>query len=283
MKIFFLIIHLIIYLNSYSCDCILNTVENDYNQADLVFTGKVIKVIEPITSEYYLNNSKNSEFYKNKGWKVLIKILANFKTETYTDTVVFSSKHSNCDPIYELNQEMIFFANYFKKDTLIMKYCSNWGKTIDSKETIEKIIKLKNKNSNIVSPCISRYSSMEQRFFKIINNSQNLKIEPELCDYKILKSKKSIDTLFLYIVEYIDGDTLEKLFNNGDSISVLMPNYKHNLRITISSKSKLYQEIPLNSIEYYYEFRIKKIRRKIIVFEMKEEEKIKTILFAKFK
>ena len=126
--------------NIYSCDCLMYPIESYINQVDIIFTGKVIEVLDKNDTSHYLNNSANKEFFKDKGYRVKVLILKRLKTgKLISDTLEFTSDFSNCDPLYKLGESYLFFANKCQGERFKMAHCTWWGTLHKSKKNIRKL------------------------------------------------------------------------------------------------------------------------------------------------
>jgi hypothetical protein len=124
----------------HSCDCIMYPIEWYIDKVDIIFTGKVVELLDKIDTNELFNTPKNREFYKDKAYMVKVLVLEKLKTgKLKSDTLEFVSDFSNCDPIYELGETYLFFADKTKDRKFKMTHCTYWGKIEDSKENIEKL------------------------------------------------------------------------------------------------------------------------------------------------
>ena len=128
--------------SSFACDCLMYPIETYIDKVDIIFTGKVIELMEQVDTNYYFNTPKLREFYKNKSFRAKVLVLKRLKTgELKSDTLEFTSDYTNCDPIYELGESYLFFANKTKNETYKMTHCTYWGTIKDSKKNIKKLKK----------------------------------------------------------------------------------------------------------------------------------------------
>lgn len=126
--------------SSYACDCILYPVETYINKVDVIFTGTVIELVEKVDTTKFYNTPQNRKYFENKAYKVKVLIVERLKTgELKSDTVEFTSDFTNCDPIYELNEAYLFFANKAEGGKYKMAHCTRWGLLKDSQENIRKL------------------------------------------------------------------------------------------------------------------------------------------------
>ena len=125
---------------SNSCDCEMHTIEWYINKVDIIFTGRVIELIDKIDTNQFINTPQNREFYSNKSYTAKVLILEKLKTgKLKSDTLEFTSEFSNCDPLYELGETYLFFADKTNDSKFIMTHCSFWGKLDESLENIKEL------------------------------------------------------------------------------------------------------------------------------------------------
>jgi len=123
-------------LITFGCDCIIQPIKIDIDSSELVFTGKVIKIIESFDTSKYLDK----DYYKNKGLRVNVLLLDSFKSNAQAiDTLEFVSSGMNCDVEYELNQSYLFFAKRINSNEYKMIECTHWDILINSQENISSI------------------------------------------------------------------------------------------------------------------------------------------------
>ncbi len=139
-KAFITILMICLTYNIYSCDCLKYPIESDINKVDIIFTGKVIEILDKNDTSHFINNPVNKEFFKDKGYRVKVLILKRLKTgKLISDTLEFTSDFTNCDPLYKLGESYLFFANKCEGGKFKMAHCTWWGTVDKSKGNIKKI------------------------------------------------------------------------------------------------------------------------------------------------
>ena len=140
-------------LQTFACDCIVYSDSKVYlPKVDLVFTGKVVELIKVETEEIeipdffdtipdgidqYQNMYKNQNLYYAK-----VIMTENLKgNRVRTDTLLFVSEFTNCDPTYELNQSYLFFADRTENEKYMMVHCTPWGTLKETEQAIKKLKK----------------------------------------------------------------------------------------------------------------------------------------------
>jgi len=134
---------------TFACDCILhNDLKLYLPEFDMVFTGKVVELIKVETDETKMPKFLDTTPNGREQWKSMhpdqlyarVVMIDNIKGDTIrTDTLLFTSKFTNCDPIYEQDQSYLFFADYTKEGQYIMTHCTPWGRLEKSQKIIKKI------------------------------------------------------------------------------------------------------------------------------------------------
>lgn len=110
---------------SYTCDCAMHPIESYIKKVDYIFTGKVIEILDTIDADKFIDTLANRAYFKSKGYRVKVLIIEKLKTgRLKTDTLEFTSDFSNCDPIYELNESYLFFADKTKDRKFKMTHCT---------------------------------------------------------------------------------------------------------------------------------------------------------------
>ena len=125
---------------TYACDCIIYPIETYIKKVDIIFTGKVIELLDTINADKYIDTPENIQFYKGKAYTVRVLIIERLKTgQNKSDTLEFASDYTNCDPIYKLNESYLFFADKTESEKFKMTHCTYWGTLDESKGNIEKL------------------------------------------------------------------------------------------------------------------------------------------------
>lgn len=116
----------------------------------MVFTGKVVELIkvesEVIEVPKFLDTIPGGKeqykaMYPDQFYAKVI-MTENIKGDTLkVDTLLFTSEFTNCDPIYEINQSYLFFADKTEDNRYMMTHCTPWGKLEDCGQTIEELKK----------------------------------------------------------------------------------------------------------------------------------------------
>lgn len=148
-----------IYKVSFACDCKARTIDTAYVNSDIVIHGFVISesIYKLEQSVDYLDSLSEKlesvQFGPNRVKEYKILILANYKTDTLTDTlIVRTNANSNCQVTLEPGKEYILFAqgiDYMDrlfdintdKHTFQTNQCSNT--TMFDRKKNKMLIKLK--------------------------------------------------------------------------------------------------------------------------------------------
>jgi hypothetical protein len=130
---------------SFSCTCIHTkeyTLQNEFNEADLIFTGTVIKI-----DTVHINSSELN-FEQDEIWYTF-KITDKFKGKKKNKTIRIRSGINNADDckyVFKMNESYVVYANHplkedFKKDKSILETtnCTNTGEATEN-----KIVEVKN-------------------------------------------------------------------------------------------------------------------------------------------
>ncbi len=152
MKTLPFLLGLLFSVQAYACDCSLLSNPKSYlNSVDFVFTGRVVELVKVETKDIEIPEFMDTvpelreqwwSLYKNDFYYARVVVLENIKgTFVSTDTLLFVSEFTNCDPTYELNQSYLFFADHQKNGRYMMTQCTPWRKLEDSQNTI---LELKN-------------------------------------------------------------------------------------------------------------------------------------------
>ena len=138
-------------LQALACDCIVYSDTKDYLlEVDMVFTGKVVELVKAETEDVEIPEFFDTMPDGKEQWKAMnpdqyyarVIMIENIKGDTtQTDTLFFVSELTNCDPIYEVSQSYLFFANKEKDNRYMMVACTPWGKLEDCEQTIEELKK----------------------------------------------------------------------------------------------------------------------------------------------
>jgi len=135
MNKFLIILFLFIGLKSYSCECAgIPTVNKNWESADEIFTGKIIKV--------------DSLLYGNNGAKIYsftCKVLKSYKSEIYPERelrTILSQSFASCDFMFQLHKVYLIYAKE-ESQTLACSICSrtNILENVD-KEELQNLEKL---------------------------------------------------------------------------------------------------------------------------------------------
>ena len=137
-KLIVLIIFLFFGLKSYSCECsAFPTIEKNWEAANVVFTGKIIKV--------------DSLLYGNNGVKIYsftVKIIKSYKSEIFPERelrTVISQSSASCDFMFTLGEVYLIYAKE-ESQTLACSICSRTNKLKNiEKEEIQTLEKLYSK------------------------------------------------------------------------------------------------------------------------------------------
>lgn len=140
MKRILIILIFCLTVKTFACDCIMLPIESYIDKVSFIFTGKVIKLLEKIDTTQVLYNKFNKDFYDNRSYKARVLIIEKYKTlKLKQDTLDFTTNYTNCDPLYELGDTLLFFADRVEGDKYMMRHCTYWGHVNESKENIKKI------------------------------------------------------------------------------------------------------------------------------------------------
>lgn len=119
MKIKLLVLSFLIAAKLSGCKCENMSIQESFNHADFVFTGKVYDIVQIPSGFKSLNN------YLSK-----IKVNTIYKSEAYgefykKEAVLFSSRLRSCDLSYDKNTEYLIFG-YIEPDTglLYSEFCT---------------------------------------------------------------------------------------------------------------------------------------------------------------
>jgi hypothetical protein len=137
-KLIVLIIFLFFGLKSYSCECSgFPTIEKNWEAANVVFTGKIIKV--------------DSLLYGNNGAKIYsftVKIIKSYKSEIFPERelrTVISQSSASCDFMFTLGEVYLIYAKE-ESQNLACSICSRTNKLKNiEKEEIQTLEKLYSK------------------------------------------------------------------------------------------------------------------------------------------
>ncbi len=152
MRNLLIIVLLSISYKAFSCDCTMYSDPKVYiSKVDLIFTGKVVELVKaksiavdmpdffdtiPDGAEQWKKLNPDNYFYAKVVMTQQIK-----GGVSKTDTLFFTSNFTNCDPIYQLDQSYLFFAQKTDDGKYIMTPCTPWGILKESKHTIEALTK----------------------------------------------------------------------------------------------------------------------------------------------
>lgn len=138
-------------LQTFACDCIVNSDPNSYMRTvDMVFTGKVVELIKVETEEIPIPAFLDTIPGGREHWKAMnpdqyyarVLMIENIKgKKVRTDTLFFISEFTKCDPIYGLNQSYLFFADQTKDGKYMMVHCTPWGILKETEKTIKELKK----------------------------------------------------------------------------------------------------------------------------------------------
>lgn len=141
-----------------ACDCKVSADTRTYlSEVEFIFTGKIVELIKAETKESEIPVFLDTIPGAKEQWRRMnpdqyyarVIMIDNIKGNTLkTDTLLFISEFTNCDPRYELNQSYLFFADQIEFGKFRMVHCTPWGKLEDSKRTIEELKKYKSIKHN---------------------------------------------------------------------------------------------------------------------------------------
>ena len=131
-------------LTGNACDCIMHhSVEAYVESVGQVFIGEVIELLDSLDDDHYSLNQSTREHLKNKRYTAKVRIVEYLKKgELEIDILVFTSDFTNCDPLYELGESYLFFAEQQEDEKFKMVHCTPWGTLKESQKSIRRLKKI---------------------------------------------------------------------------------------------------------------------------------------------
>lgn len=140
----FLLIALFIFSSnvSFSCDCILQPIESDFENIDYVVIAEVIELLDTKDEREKFHFPQDTQ----KSYRVKIRVSKSFKANFRKDQIVeLDSEFTNCDPLFKLGESYLLFL-YEKDQKFLEVPCTYWGEVSQLKNEIQTISDLARKN-----------------------------------------------------------------------------------------------------------------------------------------
>jgi len=112
-----------------ACECLFVSVKSDYKQADVVFYGKVVKVMDK-SIEGYSNTlySLDDSYLEYGGHFPLLKVIKRYKGNKRKyyrkDDILIYQNWSLCDKSFKLNQYYLVFGFLDENGKLTTSSCT---------------------------------------------------------------------------------------------------------------------------------------------------------------
>lgn len=120
---------------TYFCSCLKSSIKNGFKNSDLIFTGKVVKIIEGKVYDSIPSSTEKGKYYVREINRIefVFKVIELIKGKEKTDyiTIVTSGGGADCGNYFDLNSEHLIYSyetdlqvNTFDQNTKVEPYLS---------------------------------------------------------------------------------------------------------------------------------------------------------------